>query len=99
MNYKKRVNNDRFIQFVELNNKKTDFKFNSNVELEYFIKGLIQTFRNKSTPFDKNLIYQKNNKYFTYSSNKKEINNRNNKYSYNYNKINKEKKGHLRERI
>ena len=91
MNYKKRVNNDRFIQFVELNNKKTDFKFNSNVELEYFIKGLIQTFRNKSTPFDKNLIYQKNNKYFTYSSNKKEINNRNNKYSYNYNKINKEK--------
>ena len=91
MNYKKRVNNDRFIQFVELNNKKTDLKFNSNLELEYFIIGLIQTFRNKSTPLDKNLIYQKNNKYFTYSSNKKEINNRNNKYSYNNNKINKEK--------
>ena len=43
-NYKKK-NNDRFIQFVELNNKKTDFKFNNDTELEYLIKGLIQTYK------------------------------------------------------
>ncbi len=64
-NYKKKTNNERFIQFVELNNKKTDFKFNNDTELEYFIKGLIKTYKNKTQPIDKNIIYQKNSKFFT----------------------------------
>ena len=46
-NYKKK-SDDRFIRFVELNNKKTDFKFNNDTELEYLIKGLIQTYRNRN---------------------------------------------------
>ena len=52
-NYKKKNNNERFIQFVEYNNQKTDFKFDKNEDLEFFIKGLIQTFKNKSTPIEK----------------------------------------------
>ena len=52
-NYKKKDDNERFIQFVEYNNQKTDFKFDKNEDLEYFIKGLIQTFKNKSTPIKK----------------------------------------------
>ena len=64
-NYKKKTNNERFIQFVELNNKKTDFKFSNDTELEYFIKGLIKTYKNKTQPIDKNIIYQKNSKFFT----------------------------------
>lgn len=87
INYKKKTNNERFIQFVELNNKKTDVKFSNDTELEYFVKGLIQTFKNKSTPLDKNLIYEKVKKFFTYSSNKKEVKNSINKnYSNNYSK-------------
>ena len=66
-NYKKK-SNDRFIQFVELNNKKTDFKFNNDTELEYLIKGLIKTYRNKTPPIDKNLIYEKISKYFTFTN-------------------------------
>ena len=65
-NYKNKGNNERFIQFVDLNNiTKTDFKFNTNNDLEYFIKGLIQTFHNKSNVIDKNIIYEKIKKYFT----------------------------------
>ena len=63
-NYKNKGNNERFIQFVDLNNiTKTDFKFNTNNDLEYFIKGLIQTFHNKSNVIDKNIIYEKIKKY------------------------------------
>lgn len=69
-NYKKKDDNERFIQFVEYNNQKTDFKFDKNEDLEYFIKGLIQTFKNKSTPIEKKIIYEKYNKYFTYNNKK-----------------------------
>ena len=93
INYKKKTNNERFIQFVELNNKKTDIKFNNDTELEYLVKGLIQTFKHKSPPLDKNLIYEKAKKFFTYSSNKKEVENVSNKnYSNNYNRIEKTEK-------
>ena len=66
-NYKKK-SNDRFIQFVELNNKKTDFKFNNDTELEYLIKGLIQNYRNRTPPIDKNLIYGKISKFYTFTN-------------------------------
>ena len=75
-NYKKKQS-ERFIQFVELNNKKTDFKFNNDRELNYFVMGIIQTFKNKTPPLDKNKIYKSMKKYFTYSTDKtdkKEIN-------------------------
>ena len=92
-NYKKK-SNDRFIQFVELNNKKTDFKFNNDTELEYLIKGLIQTYRNRKPPIDKNLIYGRISKFFTFTNTtfknqEKETKNINtNKYIYNKNKKN-----------
>ena len=87
INYKKKTNNERFIQFVELNNKKTDIKFSNDTEMEYFIKGLIQIFKNKSTPLDKNTIYEKVKKFFTYSSKKEEVKNSSNKSNSNkYNK-------------
>ena len=69
-NYKKKPS-ERFIQFVELNNKKTDFKFNTDRELNYFVTGIIQTFKHKTPPIDKNKIYQSMNKYFNYSTNDK----------------------------
>ena len=52
----------KVIQFVDLNNTKTDFKFNNYTELEYFIKGLIKSYKNKTPPIDKNIIYEKNSK-------------------------------------
>lgn len=58
-NYTKKSNNERFIQIIELNNRKTDFKFNNNDDLEYFIKGLISAYKYKASAIDKNIIYQK----------------------------------------
>ena len=63
-NYKKKSDKEKFIQIVELNNKKTDFKFDTYRELEYFILGIIQTFKNKIPPIDKNIIYDNLNNYF-----------------------------------
>ena len=85
-NYNKKSNNERFIQFVDLNNKKTDFKFNNDTELEYFIKGLIKSYKNKTPPIDKNIIYEKNSKYFIKATEKKDqkgkykFTNKSNKY-------------------
>ena len=84
-NYNKKSINERFIQFVEMNNKKTDFKFNNDTELEYFIKGLIRAYKNKTPPIDKNILYEKNSIYFSESIEKKEIKG---KYTY-INKSNK----------
>ena len=85
-NYNKKSNNERFIQFVDLNNKKTDFKFNNDTELEYFIKGLIKSYKNKTPSIDKNIIYEKNSKYFIKTTEKKDqkgkytFTNKSNKY-------------------
>lgn len=74
-NYTKKSNDEIFLQIVELNNKKTDFKFNKNEDLEYFIKGLIRTYRKKISPLDKNIIYQKVNTYsIPYKKQEKRIN-------------------------
>lgn len=84
-NYKKKGDSERFIQFVEYkNNNKSDFKFNNNDDFEFFIKGLIQTFKNKSTIIDKNIIYERNKKYFTTnkSANNTNIKTPNNKRSF-----------------
>ena len=65
-NYTKKSNNERFIQIIELNNRKTDFKFNNNDDLEYFIKGLIAAYKNKATAIDKNIIYEKIKSFIQY---------------------------------
>lgn len=65
-NYTKKSNDERFIQIIELNNRKTDFKFNNNDDLEYFIKGLIRAYKNKVPTIDKNIIYQKIKSYIPY---------------------------------
>ena len=49
--------NEKFIQFVEINNKTSDFKFNSEEDYELLIKGLIRIFKNKIPGTDKDLIY------------------------------------------
>jgi len=72
-NYKKKSDLERFIQFVELNNKKTDFKFNNDSELEYLIIGILQTYKHRDEPIDKNVIMNKMSKYFNqYYGKKKE---------------------------
>ena len=72
-NYKKKSDSERFIQFVELNNKKTDFKFNNDSELEYLIIGILQTYKHRDEPIDKNVIMNKMSKYFNqYYGKKKE---------------------------
>ena len=65
-NYTKKSNDERFIQIIELNNRKTDFKFNNNDDLEYFIKGLIRAYKSKATSIDKTIMYQKIKQYAPY---------------------------------
>ena len=104
-NYNKKTNNERFIQLVELNNRKTDFKFNNDTELEYFIKGLIKSYKNKTPPIDKSIIYEKNSKYFIKTTEKKDqkgkytFANKSNKYITDKNgKKEKHSKSHYRRR-
>ena len=69
-NYTKKSNEERFIQIIELNNRKTDFKFNNNDDLEYFIKGLISAYKSKASSIDKNMMYQKIKQYAPYEDKK-----------------------------
>jgi hypothetical protein len=69
-NYTKKSNEERFIQIIELNNRKTDFKFNNNDDLEYFIKGLISAYKSKALTIDKNMMYQKIKQYAPYEEKK-----------------------------
>ena len=95
--YKKKSDKEKFIQIVELNNKKTDFKFDTYKELEYFVLGIIQTFKNKIPPIDKNIIYDKFNNNF-YTKNEEEEKKEEEKQTkisskyLNYNKNNESKK-------
>ena len=50
---------ERFLQIIEINDKINDIKFNNEKEYEYFIKGIIQSFKNKTQGTNKDLIYQK----------------------------------------
>ena len=43
-----------------------------DTELEYFIKGLIKSYKNKTPPIDKSIIYEKNSKYFIKTTEKKD---------------------------
>lgn len=65
-NYTKKSNDERFIQIIELNNRKTDFKFNNNDDLEYFIKGLISAYKSKASTIDKSIMYQRIKEYAPY---------------------------------
>jgi hypothetical protein len=69
-NYTNKSNEERFIQIIELNNRKTDFKFNNNDDLEYFIKGLISAYKSKALSIDKNMMYQKIKQYAPYEDKK-----------------------------
>jgi hypothetical protein len=69
-NYIKKSNEERFIQIIELNNRKTDFKFNNNDDLEYFIKGLISAYKSKASSIDKNMMYQRIKQYAPYEDKK-----------------------------
>lgn len=88
-NYTKKNNNEKFIQIVELNNKKTDFKFDSDKELEYFVKGIILTYKNKTPPINKKIIYENYINYFNSADNEKENEDEDKKINnkiYKYNK-------------
>ena len=80
-NYTIKTNNERFMQFVQMNNIKFDFKFKNDNELELLIKGLYVAYKNKTPPINKEIIYQNINRHFvTISNNKKQENK--NKYEY-----------------
>lgn len=80
------INDEKFIQFIELNNKINDIKFNNEEDFEFLIKGLIQIYKNKTMGVDKNLIYQLVKKP---ANNKNDISERINNIQENINRINK----------
>ena len=55
-NYEKQKDEEKYIQLVEINGKINDIKFNNQEDYEFFIKGLIQIYKNKTVGIDKNLI-------------------------------------------
>ena len=102
-NYIVKNNNEKFIQFVQINNIKIDFKFKNENDLELFIKGLYVAYKNKTPIINKEIIYKKNEKHFkAYASNKKienknnNINNNKNKYTINNNEYKYHHQQHLR---
>ena len=90
-NYIMKNNNEKFIQFVQINNIKLDFKFKNEDDLELLIKGLYVAYKNRTPIINKEIIYKKIEKYFkAASSNKKPENknitkyNNNNGYKYHH---------------
>lgn len=94
-NYKSN-SNEKFIQFIDLNDKKFDFKFDNIKDLENLIKGLIHAYKKKIFCKDKNIILKRMNGVIVQSNNysrknkNSEIENYvkekygNQKYKYNY---------------
>ena len=80
-NYTMKNNNERFMQFVQLNNIKLDFKFKNDDELELLIKGLYVAYKNKAPIIDKEIIYKTINRHFVMTSTNKKPENKN-KYDY-----------------
>ena len=75
-NYTMKTNNEKFIQFVQINNTKIDLKFKNEDELELLIKGLYIVYKNKTPIIDKEIIYKNINRHFVVTSiNKKTDNN------------------------
>lgn len=71
-NYTMKSKNERFMQFVQINNIKLDFKFKNDEDLEFLIKGLYVTYKNKTPVISKEIIYQNIKRHFvTVSTNKK----------------------------
>ena len=54
-NYNMKTNNDKFIQFVQINNIKVDFKFNNEDVFELLIKGLNVVFKHKTPNINKEI--------------------------------------------
>ena len=50
-----KTNNDKFIQFVQINNIKVDFKFNNEDVFELLIKGLNVVFKHKTPNINKEI--------------------------------------------
>ena len=80
-NYTMKNNNEKFIQFVQINNIKLDFKFKNDNDLELLIKGLYVTYKNKTPVINKEIIYQNINRHFVITSTNKKLENKN-KYEY-----------------
>ena len=64
-NYNMKTNNEKFMQFVQINNIKVDFKFKNEDDLELLIKGLYVVFKHKTPIINKEIIYK--NFFFTSS--------------------------------
>ena len=54
-NYTIKSNNEKFIQFVQINNIKVDFKFKNEDVLELLIKGLNVVFKHKTQNINKEI--------------------------------------------
>ena len=50
-----KTNNEKFIQFVQINNIKVDFKFKNEDVLELLIKGLNVVFKHKTQNINKEI--------------------------------------------
>ena len=75
-NYSIKSNNEKFIQFVQINNIKYDFKFKNEKDLEFLIKGLYVAYKNKTPVLNKEIIYKNISRHYVFTStNKKNENN------------------------
>ena len=75
-NYSIKSNNEKFIQFVQINNIKYDFKFKNEKDLEFLIKGLYVAYKNKTPVLSKDIIYKNISRHYVFTStNKKNENN------------------------
>ena len=82
-NYTAKTNNEKFMQFVQINNIKIDFKFKNEEDLEFLIKGLYVAYKNKTPAVNKDIIYKNINRHFVVTStNKKSETNKNSNTNY-----------------
>ena len=87
-NYTIKSNNEKFMQFVQIDNIKIDFKFKNEDELELLVKGLYIAYKNKTPVINKEIIYKNINRHYVFTStNKKPENNKYNKIHHHEHKI------------
>ena len=74
-NYTIKSNNEKFIQFVQINNIKYDFKFKNEKDLEFLIKGLYVAYKNKTPVLDKEIINKNISRHIVFTSTNKKSEN------------------------
>ena len=91
-NYNMKTNNEKFMQFVQINNIKVDFKFKNEDDLELLIKGLYVVFKHKTPIINKEIIYKNISRHFVVTSTNKK---QSEKYKYNNSGYKAHHQGHI----